>query len=392
MAFVASLLADLPAVGDPATTGYYVQYGDAVIATYIGVTNTDTIDRTIKQMYVTQADTAWGTGAGLSIGEAAFRYISSNLNTTNNVIPAGTGRTIQNLIQPQVNAISWDATYYEFRLIPYVQEVGSANTIPIVAPIRIRIYKSLPVSFKINNPYILWDRSQNKRPPMNDDFDFGLSLTAYLEDGLAYTVPIGDTTWSQTPATYLTVTPSSSGINTTPNPYNPLTQPAEYAAYASTIIFAPSAGSVAIDDSALIGQVTVSVNVAGIVGSVASTDINVVNRQPVSISFNQISVPFRFASSIQLVLFKMFLNYNDGTVEDISISPSVVMSAPSWVNFGGWATTTIGGIDYAAFIITSPGSTYFNIFTPLQLPIKATYSNLGTRIVGNSSLLIQKTT
>lgn len=391
MAFTASILADLPSVGDPQTTGYYYQYGDADISVFIALTNTDLTDKVIKQLYLTQDNTAWGTGAGLSIGDAAFRYIGSSLNTTNNTIPAGFGRTIENLIKPQVNAITWTEGFYEFQLIPFVQEVGAVGSIPYTTPVRFRIYRSLPVAYEITNEYLLWDRATNKRPPQNTGFDWQLGLLEVLATGERVKVPVERTTWTVSPNVFLSVFASSDGINTQSNPYDPFTQPQEYAEFAAGTLFTPSAGSIVIQPNTIEGTATVSVEVDGIAPAVASTEITVRNRVPVDLSYNQMSVPFRF-KDLSLALFKIFLTWSDGKVEDVSISPLVTLILEPWViPLAGQGTTTEGGIDYRLLFITNPSNTRFTFFSPLALPFQIVY-NLPSvvRLTKNASLLVQK--
>lgn len=393
MAFIASIVSSLPAVGDPATSGHYYQYGAGDIPVFIGVTNTDLVDRVVKQMYVTQLESAFGTGAALGIGDAAFRYIPSSLNTTNNIIPASTGRTIENLIKPQINATQWSEGYYEFQIIPVVQEVGSNSTIPYAAPVRFRIYRSAAVAYEITNKYLLWDRATNKRPPQNADFDWQLGLIEILETGERIQVATERLTWTRSPInTFLSVDATSDGTNTQNNPYDPLVNPQEYAIFAANTQFVSSAGSITIANNNDIGTCTVFASVAGVIGTVASTVINVRNSVPVSLKINQVSVPFRFSTNFETALFKIFLTYSDGSVEDISLDTTnctVTFPIPP-ISFGAATTTTIGGIGYRGFVITNFSSTYLSLFSPTEIPLTIVYDDGTSRIRLQQNLLLQK--
>jgi len=381
MALIVTMAAELP----PEILPTYVTKGTGAFNVRISVSNTGLVSEVIQQIYLVPLDIE--SNGSFSLGNTIFRYIGSSLNTTNNIIAAGETKEYIAAVQPQVSALTWPQNEYVVSLDCVLQISGQATTQRALQTINIKVRPPETIGYEIVSPVTLWVRTINNRPPQNIGFDFDLQVRQLFDDETSIILPVEDLWWETTDPGTINVFPYSEGTNVQFNPYNPETEAAEFVAFQPR--FLPSGGSAAIWPSWFQeGEVTVSVRRGGALEPIiATTKLSVVNRIPVSLTVVQQSVPFRFNSNFAKCFFKIFLNFNDGTVVDVSNSGFVSMQFPSWVNFGGSGTDG----PYFIFLITNFSAGALSIFTPTIFPATFTYTNAGIKISTPSTVVLQKT-
>jgi hypothetical protein len=286
----------------PVSSGIYIQSGNAPIPVKINVFNSSPSPVTLKQLYLTQDNTALGTGAGLSLGEPTFRYIGSSLNTTNNVIAGNSSYSYDALFAPQVNALTYynSPEAYTFNITAVVQEFGSASTTR-ATPATFIIKASAFVGLSALSQYYTWSLTDNARPPNYVDFDFQVSANRLLKSGEVVASPINQLTFTSSNPAVATIVANS---------------PTQNSDISGNLT--PSGGCVRIIG---VGSTTITAGESGY-GSDAFI-LNVVDALPVGLVIDLPFQNFFFTTPTQstasrFLKFKAYLLKSNGSIQDIS--------------------------------------------------------------------------
>ena len=343
MAITATISSNLPQVG-----GVYYQFGNAPVAVRINVSNSSPSPVTLKQIYLTQDNTALGTGAGLSLGEPTFRYIGSSLGTTNNVIAGNSSYSYDALFVPQVNALTSYAVpeSYNFKLSAVVQEFGSASSTR-ATPATFLIEASAFVGLSALSQYYTWSLTDNARPPNYVDFDFQVRANRLLKSGEVVASPINQLTFTSSNPAVATIVANS---------------PAQNSDASGNLT--PSGGCVKIIG---VGSTIITADESGY-GSDAFI-LNVVDALPQSLAINPPNRLYYVYVGMPIgekaVYFKAYLTKSNGAVEDITNSCT-------------WTTNNIGlgSIISPGVVLVTTTNSALNPYSPVNLVVTATYGGL----------------
>jgi len=181
VAIIASIVSSLPVEG-----GFHIIEGNDSQSVNVEVENTGLTSVQLKQVYLTQT-----TAASVSLGNPDFRYISAQIDTTNNIIPAGETRVYQANFIPQVPSLSdYPLSTYTFPLTAIIQFIdNSAQEVP---ELNFRVYPSKRIGYSIVSPFNFWSMHDNQRPPQNFLWDFSITVNELLENGQVIPVPLNE--------------------------------------------------------------------------------------------------------------------------------------------------------------------------------------------------------
>jgi len=365
----------------------YVQ-GNLAIPIQIVVYNEDEVNSVqLKQIYLTENDSALGTGAALSLGMPVFKYISSQNPTTNNVIPPDSEVIYDVLYIPQINALQApivaEATptaqlgknRYSVELRAIVQVYGSTEMYRGEIA-KFYVYPAANVSYNIVTPVKVWSLYDNQRPTNNDNFDFQIMVEEILENGNIVSVPQDQLYFTTSAPSILQVI--GEGVNGATEGEN------------SKII--GGAGCCVVGTYSPTVQAEISVRRWGytfpIIGSVK---IAVVNALPVSLAISPPLLNFtRDPASVNRVNYAARLTKSNGSVEDVSNSEDIVWLA------NGQESSAVGYFIPGASI--NRGRLYveddynqLNPYSAVPAVITATYSPGYNTLTGQANIFVRKT-
>jgi hypothetical protein len=363
MAIIPSILSNLPLEG-----GYYVIEGNGTQTVEILVQNTGPVAVYVKQVYLQEQFT------NVSLGLPDFRYISSYINTTNNLIPAGGSQTYQAYFIPQVPALTeYPTSVYSFSLFAQVMLVTN-TTIPAPA-IQFKVYPAKRIGNQIISPFAVWNRTVNKRSPQYEGFDFYLGAQEILENGLVIPIPMNELYWTSILPGVLDVVQHSDAIEV----------------QGSGIInprLLPSGGSAIVFPSANEGRADIEVRRYSMMDPIiAKTNIQVINRAPITLELDAYNpVVNVFPSTYRFIAYALFDN---GT--RVNVSSSAIFKVDGVLDNGVAYVTNVGLQGGKIFITNDNLSlSVFNTNT-IVIDVRWTDPNSGITVATSTNLFVRST-
>ena len=363
----------------------YVQ-GNGAVPIVINVYNDD-VDNSVqlRQIYITEADSALGSGAALSLGMPVFKSINTSNSTANNVIPPDS--EIPYLVEwlPQVPATNIDGNAtvnvgqnlgqvrYTVKLISIAQVWGSTEMYRS-EPFQFFVYPSAVVSYNLVTPVKVWSLYDNQRPTNNENFDFSMSVEAILENGNTVVLPRNQVVFASSESGLVSANTGDWGATEGNN---------------SKIIGG--------DGSFQVG--TWSPTVPAVITAypynysnppIASTKVYVVDALPQTLTITPELTNINWVNgATSTIKFKALLTKTNGVVEDVSGSPYINWRINGLL-YGDWAYfLDVVGNNRSKLFLTNDNNE-LNPYSATSGIITATYSPSYT-ITGQANISVRKT-